>query len=35
MRASSARMTFMFCNQYIAVVGGGGPATPEKREANV
>jgi hypothetical protein len=35
MRASSARMTFMFCNQYIAVVAGLDPATPEKREANV
>jgi len=25
----------MFCNQYIAVVAGLDPATPEKREANV
>jgi len=26
-------MTFVFCNQYIAVVAGHDPATHEKREA--
>jgi hypothetical protein len=26
-------MTFLFCNQYIAVVAGLDPATHEKREA--
>jgi hypothetical protein len=33
MRVSSTRMTFVFCNQYIAVVAGLDPATHEKREA--
>jgi hypothetical protein len=30
MRASSARMTFVFCNQYSAVVRGLDPRTHEK-----
>jgi hypothetical protein len=32
MRASSARMTFVFCNQYNAVVPGLDPGTHEKLE---